>query len=270
MPSLSKSDMEILNQVIDDKRGAYRLRAGQRIYYLFIATDIFEEDTMCRPYLLIPSLPDLPDSPWTTATIVRGADGSPFISAISTDPLSEIQTVWHERCIDVLSLKRTRRLRSWTHEVQYDGGTAVAKIACFEWDLRRIERETAAYYKLTQHRIQHRDEPPIAPEFLGHLTENGRVMGFLLEKIDGERACISDLPDCEALVRRIHGLGMIHGDVNRYNFVVDRDGTEGVRLVDFEHFEDFSEEAAMEELLALPTELAEDTGRGATAKVSGR
>lgn len=266
MPSLPRSDMEILNQVIDDERGSYRLRAGRRVYYLHIATDVFEEDTMCRPYLLIPALPDLPDSPWTTATIELGADGSPSVSAISSDPLPEIQTVWHERRIDVLSLKRTRRLRSWTHEVQHDGGAAVAKIACFEWDVRRIERETAAYRKLARHRDE---QPPVAPEFLGHLTENGRVMGLLLQKVDGERACLDDLPDCEALLRRVHGLGMVHGDVNRHNFVVDRAGAGGVRLVDFEHFEDFDEERAMKELLALPAELAEDTGRGATSQASG-
>lgn len=266
MPPLPKSDMEILNQLIDDERGAYRLRADQRVYYLFITTDVFDDDTMCRPYLLIPSLPDLPDSPWTTATISRGADGLPYISHMSTDPLPEIQTAWHERRVDVLSLKRTRRLRSWTHEVQYDGGTAVAKIACFAWDVRRIERETVAYSILAQHGSLHPDESPIAPEFLGHLTENGRVMGLLLQKVDGERACISDLPSCEALVRRVHGLGMIHGDVNRYNFVIDRAGGEGVRLVDFEHFEEFDEETAREELLALPAELAEETGRGATVK----
>ncbi|KAH6688940.1 alpha-galactosidase A [Plectosphaerella plurivora] len=264
--SLPKSDMEILNQVIDDERGAYRLRAGQRVYYLFIAVDVFEEDTMCRPYLLIPSLPDLPDSSWTSATIVRGTDGAPLVTTISTDPLPEIKTVWHERRIDVLSLERTKRLRSWTHEVLYQGGTAVAKIACFAWDVRRIERETEAYRKLMQHRRQHPEEPPMAPEFLGHLTENGRVMGFLLQKIDGGPACIDHLPDCEALVRRVHRLGMVHGDLNRYNFVINRARTGCVRLVDFEHFKDFDEDSAMTELASLTAELVEDTGRGEVSR----
>lgn len=269
MATLPKSDMEILNQLIDDERGAYRLRAGQKVYYLTITTDVFDEDTMARPYLLIPSLPDLPDHPWTTATISRDADGSPFISNISTDPLPEIQSTWHEQRIDVLSLRRTRRLRSWTHEVQcHDGSTAVAKIACFEWDVRRIERETVAYSLLAQHRSRYPREAPIAPEFLGHLTENGRVMGLLLQKVEGEPACLGDLPACDALVRRVHGLGMIHGDVNRYNFVIDRATRDrDVRLVDFEHFEEFDEDTAKEELLVLPAELAEETGRGATAKL---
>ena len=58
---------------------------------------------------------------------------------VSNDPLPEVRTAWHERRVDVLSLKRTRRLRSGVHEVQYDGIPAVAKIACFDWDIARIE-----------------------------------------------------------------------------------------------------------------------------------
>lgn len=140
----------------------------------------------------------------------------------------------------------------------------VAKIACFDWQVARIERETWAYSLLTEHRHLHPDEPPIAPDFLGHLTENGRVMGFLLEKVEGTSASIDDLAICEALLRRIHGLGLIRGDVNRHNFIVDRESSRSgtVRLVDFEHAEDFDEEQARSELLSLPAELVEETGRG--------
>lgn len=97
------------------------------------------------------------------------------------------------------------------------------------------------------------------------MTENGRIMGLLLQKVDGEPACTDDLPGCEALVRRLHGLGLIHGDVNRYNFLVDRasEGA-GAHLVDFEHVEGFDDERARQELASLPAELAEETGRGST------
>lgn len=128
---LPKSDIEILSQCIDDENGNYRLRVGRRVHYLVISSGVFDDDTMCRPYLLIPRLPDLPDSPWTTMTISRGEDGS-LTSTISTDPLPEIQTTWHELRVDVLDLERTKRFRSGVHEVQYYGSPAIAKIACFE------------------------------------------------------------------------------------------------------------------------------------------
>ncbi|KAM5345887.1 hypothetical protein ACJ41O_011748 [Fusarium nematophilum] len=257
-----KPDIEVLSQLIDDEDGHYRLRVGRRVHYLTIPTDVFDDDTMCRPYLLIPKLPALPDSPWTTMRISRDENGS-LTSTISNDPLREIQTTWHETRIDILSLQKTRRFRSGVHEVQCNGSPAIAKIACFEWDVRRIERETWAYSVLARHQSQHPDEPPIAPNFLGHLTEDGRVMGILLQKVEGKSACIDDLADCEALLRRVHGLGLVHGDVNRYNFVVDRVAG-GMRLVDFEHAEEFDEALAKEELLSLPVELVEDAGRGST------
>ena len=141
--SISTADKEILSQVIDDENGSYRLRIGQRVHYLTIPTTTFDEDTMCRPYLLLPKLPHLPDSHWTSAIISRQEEGS-LTSTVSTNPLPEVQTSWDKLHIDVLSLKRTKRLRSGVHEVQYDNGTVIAKIACFDWDIPRIERETWA------------------------------------------------------------------------------------------------------------------------------
>lgn len=196
-------------------------------------------------------------------TISQDEDGS-LTSSISLDPLPEIRTAWHALRVDVLSLKRTRRFRSGVHEVRYNGAPAIAKIACFTWDVARIERETWAYSIMARHHSRHLNEPPITPDFLGHLTENGRIMGFLLRKLDGESACVDDLASCEALLRRLHRLGLVHGDVNRHNFLVDRVSGSGMRLVDLEYAEDFDEGLARVELLSLPAELAEETGRGAT------
>ncbi|KAB5547159.1 alpha-galactosidase A [Coniochaeta sp. 2T2.1] len=257
-----------LAQATDDERGCYRIRLGSRVHYLTIPVGVFDEDTMCRPYLLIPKLPDLPSDspPWTTMTISRDEDSGSLRTTTSTEPLPAIRTTWHEQRVDVLSLERTRRLRSGVHEVSYNGSPAVAKIACFEWDVARIERETWAYEVLAQH--SNEGTAPIAPAFLGHLTENSRVMGFLLEKVEGgEPACVDDLAGCEALLRRLHRkVGLVHGDVNRYNFLLDRGsgGGGGMRLVDFEYAEEFEEGLARAELLSLPAELAEDTGRGST------
>ncbi|KID60019.1 alpha-galactosidase A, partial [Metarhizium hybridum] len=132
-------------------------------------------------------------------------------------------------------------------------------------DRARDVGKTWAYSIIARLRRQHPEEPPIAPDFIAHVTENGRIMGLLLQKVDGEPACTDDLPGCEALVRRLHGLGLIHGDVNRYNFLVDRasEGA-GAHLVDFEHVEGFDDERARQELASLPAELAEETGRGST------
>ncbi|KAI1184140.1 alpha-galactosidase A [Nemania serpens] len=256
---------EVLSQEISDEEGMYRIRSGQHVYYLTISTDVFDEDTMCRPYLLLPQLPSLSDMPSRKIKLARNEDGSLAVTACY-DLLQEIEFTWHEKRIDVLSLPRIKRLRSGVFETLYEGRAAVAKIACFEWQIPSLTRETWAYCVLTK--IQRpSDGPPVAPEFLGHLTENGRVMGFLMEKLEGRPACSDDLAQCAALLKRLHGLGdlgLVHGDINRYNFIVEERPRSCVRLVDFSHAQDYDEKLAHAELESLPAELAEETGRGST------
>jgi hypothetical protein len=213
---------------------------------------------MCRPYILIPKLPDFPGAGWTAMRISRRAKHL-LRSTISYDPLPTIQRTWHPQNIEVLSLTQLKCHRSDVHEVLYKGHPAISKTACFEWDIRLIENETWAYSIISQH--QHPGESAIAPNVLGHLTENGRVIGFLLEKIDRKFASVDDLLNFEKALHRLHGLGLFHGDVNRYNFIVDRpDGH--VRMVDFEHAEVFDEMKAYVELESLASELVEETKRG--------
>ncbi|KAJ8123737.1 hypothetical protein ONZ43_g381 [Nemania bipapillata] len=128
----------------------------------------------------------------------------------------------------------------------------IAKIASFEWELPRIEQETRAYQLL--------EGSGLAPRFLAHIHENGRIMGFLLEKLEGRSASIQDLSGCEAALRKFYELGFVHGDVNRYNFLVTEDG---VKLLDFECFqENASPEAMSKELESLSAQLVDESGRG--------
>ncbi|KAH9214490.1 hypothetical protein DL95DRAFT_389460 [Leptodontidium sp. 2 PMI_412] len=146
--------------------------------------------------------------------ISRGANGV-IESTLSFQQLPAISEPRHPHRIDVLLLKRIKRHRSNVYEVLYEDQPAISKIALFEWDFRRIENETREYSTIREHLDQHPAEPPCALNFLGHLTENGRVIGFLLEKVEGEFASIGDMPNCQKVLRRLHGMGLIHGDANR-------------------------------------------------------
>jgi hypothetical protein len=73
--------------------------------------------------------------------------------------------------------------------------TIIAKIARFEWEIPRIERETRAYQLL--------EGSGLSPRFLGHIHENGRIMGFLLEKVEGRAASIQDLGICETALEKL-------------------------------------------------------------------
>jgi serine/threonine-protein kinase RIO1 len=59
-------------------------------------------------------------------------------------------------------------------------------------------------------------------------------------------------------------MGLIHGDVNRHNFIVDRSNGH-VRMIDFEHAGNFDEKQARLELESLASHLVEETGRGGPA-----
>ena len=107
-----------------------------------------------------------------------------------------------------------------------------------------------------------------APAFLGHLVENGRVMGMLIEKVEGRSAGIEDYGACEEVVRRFHERGFVHGDFNRYNFLVNEGMGEGevrVKLIDFENTEVYDASVAKRELEWLREQLREETGRGGPA-----
>lgn len=121
-----------------------------------------------------------------------------------------------------------------------------------------MDNETRVYSIIEEYRD---DGLAVAPAFLGHVAENGRVMGILLEKLEGDFASIDDLASCEGALSILHGMKIVHGDPNRHNFIIDRVKGD-VRLVDFEHAEPYEAAKALEELQSLRSELEETTGRG--------
>lgn len=137
------------------------------------------------------------------------------------------------------------------HVVNYNLELALAKIVRFEFELPWVGTEPAVYQAIDGHCI--------GPTFLGHLVEHGRVMGFLLQRVEGRHGDFSDLDACQAIVERLHSLGIVHGDFNRHNFLVS---PSDVTLIDFEAGEiDGSRDTMNTELTQLTEQLNED-GRG--------
>ncbi|KAF5693015.1 hypothetical protein FDENT_2453 [Fusarium denticulatum] len=262
--TVPKSDIEVLSQEIDEEEGQYRVRAGNRVHYVTIpgyasANRIFDQDTLCRPHLLVPEFPPFPDGDWTKMRLFRGPDGS-VQSDISFESLDEVEATWHPQHIDVLSLKRIKYHKQRVREVEYQGKIAISKIAILQWLVPQLEHETRIYEALTK--LQSPDEARLIPEVLGHLFEGGRNIGLLLEKIEGDYATPADLPECEATLRKLHKLGFVHGDANRHNFIIER-STGNVKMIDFEHAEEYDEKKAKAEIEELASELTDESGRGA-------
>ena len=175
---------------------------------------------------------------------------------LSTFVWREYKDKWHSTVIDYLELTKVDSMRPNVYQVTHPcfGTTIVlAKFAEFPWKIPFFEAETTAYSWL--------DGTGVGPKFLGHITEEGRIIGFLIEYFgDARSATAQDLAVCEQALRELHELNVMHGDINKYNFLI-RDG--GAVLIDFERAEKCDDKAELElELAALSGSLSDPSYRG--------
>lgn len=241
----------------DSVESEYRLRIGKQVKYLTIAPGTFDRDTLSFPSSSLPPLPK--DTEWTMACISRGQESRDLRAILSNRALAGVKCSWHQTRNDCLELQRTAQLTSTAYEATLHSDllagrpstpvTVVVKAARFEWEVARIGRETRAYQLL--------GGTGVASRFLAHVHENGRIMGFLLEKVEGRSASIQDLKVCEGALGRLHELGLVHGDVKWCNFLVQE---KGAQLIDFECTrESVDGDLMCKELETLRTELVDES-----------
>jgi predicted Ser/Thr protein kinase len=263
MPLNEQTVPVVISMEVDDENeeeSEYRLRIGDRVKYLKVAPRTFDRDILSFPLGALPPLPY--DGNWTVAKIYRDLESGELRNAFSYQKLAGVQNKWHNAQINVLDLERISQLTGSTFEAKFksglDGGlsptkTVIAKIARFEWEIPRIETETRAYQLL--------ENSGLSPRFLGHIHEEGRIIGFLLEKLESGNASPEELKECQLALRKFHDLGYLHGDVNRYNFLILKDE---VKLIDFEKFqENATTKVQAKEMESLKAELRDGSGRGA-------
>lgn len=105
----------------------------------------------------------------------------------------------------------------------------ILKMASFARDVGAMQREVEVYAHLFAMAANN-----LAPDFLGYVYEEheDRVVGFVMEDFEGRCASADDLDECLDVVKDLHNVGVIHGDLRPSNFIVDEDF--GVRVIDFE------------------------------------
>jgi predicted Ser/Thr protein kinase len=210
------------------------------------------------------SLPKFPeDHTWNVAYVNRDPSSGEVAMKLQQRTFIGITDLWHPVLVDCLDLKRIKQFTATTYEATYSGDeplatmnspAVIAKVARFEWELPRLSQETLIYKSL--------EDTGLAPRFIGHVHEHGRVIGFMLEKLEGREANINDLSSCQSALQHLHDIGILHGDANRYNFIIQDDKA---RLIDFEKSQLCHGATAYmrAEMESLSDELVEDTGRGA-------
>lgn len=210
--------IELLQAEVDENdQSFFRLLIdGRDIKYVTVEPGLYTTEDMCFGPSLVSLLPDLPSGDWNDGVVARNAiNGQPHFERVSRTAFPGISHQWHGTYVDYLDVTVGRKLRTGIYEVtcpQFDT-LVVAKFARFEWEIGYLENETIPYEWIDGHEV--------GPRFLGHLTEDGRVIGFLMERVTGARhANPDDLAVCQKSLRQLHELKIHHGDTNRFNFHV--------------------------------------------------
>jgi hypothetical protein len=239
----------------------FRIRVGRSAKYITVKAGALDAEALDDMPLdfenILPPL-QFSSKSWKSAVVSRSPATHDLEATLSSADMPAVKSIWNSELINCFDIERTEFLTLLTQECKSASGTdpevMVAKMARFYWEIPYIEAETRMYQVL--------DGRGIAPKFLGHIHEEGRVMGILLEKVaDGRPAAPADLGRCKAALRRFHALGYVHGDCNKYNLIIRPDDT--VVLIDFEKATKCDDQALMdEEKASLESQLAETTGRG--------
>ncbi|OIW27480.1 hypothetical protein CONLIGDRAFT_432151 [Coniochaeta ligniaria NRRL 30616] len=268
MEAAKNTNVQLLATLVDsdDKdESEYRfLIDGTHVKYVTVAPGILPKDDRTFAPAVLAGLPPLPLGNWNMGHVgYDSASGEPVFLRTAEADLPGIKTIWHATCIDHLELRKLERLRQNIHIVSHPlfDRPVVAKFTEFPWQTPYLEAETAAYQWI--------EGSHIGPRFLGHLTEEGRVIGFVLEYIGNARAAgPGDLAACQSVLKKLHSLGIRHGDINKHNFLVQRDGR--VALLDFETAK---KDASLDELEAeyqqLTKSLQDPSLRGAIRLAAG-
>ncbi|KLU91966.1 hypothetical protein MAPG_10914 [Magnaporthiopsis poae ATCC 64411] len=244
---------------------------NQSVKYITISGGLFEPLDMSFEPDLVPQLPPFPHGDWNTARISADAvTGLPCFEAMEKRLLPGITNLWHDVRIDYAELRMGRRLKSNVYEAtcaRLGSETVVAKFARFPWEICHVAAETTAYEWIEGHGI--------GPAFLGHLTEEGRVIGFVMARVGGggegpesgfRHAQEDDLPLCQSSLGRLHALGIRHGDTNKHNFLVHHDR---VTMIDFDvASRPASAEELEQEMQRLLDQLRDTSGRGGVYSVA--
>jgi hypothetical protein len=160
--------------------------------------------------------------------------------------------------VDVSSLNAITRPSFRTSEVSYNDKESYLKIARFPFELKWISQEIKAYHALRK--------SSLVPGLLGYACESqdhNRVIGFLVEKVNGHHAELEDLQACIEALEKLHGF-LIHGDICKYNIIVSSEGPKFIDLEDsvLVDAEKWSIELKDKERQSIARKLADDSGAG--------
>ncbi|OOO05636.1 RIO-like kinase [Aspergillus oryzae] len=256
-------DEEVLSLDLEENDFLYRIRRNSRIVYVSVLDGgILPPDYRTDGFLVLAKLQNIPkwNDKWKTLTVrntAQGIESSPDEfppHGLDLGQLNHPSAIF----VNILDLTTVSRISYRLSRVRHGDETWVLKIARFKHEIRSLQHEVSVYSKLMESGFS------FCPKFIGFVYEEtkDRTIGFLMEEISGRTPGIQDLKDCTETVRLLHEHGIVHGDLNKYNFLVTE---EGVKLFDFEVSaaqEDADPGSTEDELKGLAARLEDESGIG--------
>lgn len=237
------------------------LHNNKHIKYVTIAAGIYSSHDMCfAPTITALLEPLLPPGIWNYGYINKDPEtGLPHFAEFSQKEFPSVSNAWHPIKVDYLDLVLGGKLMPGVYDATCSQFTTplVAKFACWWWEIGYMEDECTAYQWIEGHNI--------GPRFLGHITEEGRVIGFLMERVadetgDARHPTPADLEVCQQALAKLHDLGILHGDLVKYNILVT---SKGAMLIDFSTARKSDDSSAFEkEKKSLEAQLCSESDRG--------
>ncbi|KAI5924345.1 hypothetical protein F4810DRAFT_709680 [Camillea tinctor] len=222
---------------------------GTSVKYGLIYMDAFHEEWYRASRVNSVILPDLPEE-WTWVCICLNKEtGMPFVLNYHNDPIQcEDIAAWHPMAFEYTEIAKIEQIRvdrgrkedrMWIVQHPSADKRCLMKIAEIPELMGHTKRETEIYKDL--------EGADIAPQFMGHVMEQGRIVGFLVEWIeDAEEPVLEFDTDLLAdALSKLHARGILHKDIHAGNFLIKDNRA---YIIDFEYSdwsnkdEDFDEE----------------------------
>lgn len=232
LPQISDT---LLDVDVGSTDGYYRLCREQngirKIVYVYISDiDVLPEDSRTSKDELFRDLSRLEewDSTWDTLRISLEA-GIPvcYINDFKPHGIPIGGLLDDQAYFNILDFTVLSHVKSRVRYVKLGSRHYYMKTARFRHEIRYLQQEVQVYDALRRHEFL------FAPDFIGYVYEGtkDRVTSFIIDALEGTRASIEDLRQCEEALHQLHSLNILHGDLVRDNFLVTRSG---VKLIDFE------------------------------------
>ncbi|KAM3447062.1 hypothetical protein MY3296_009106 [Beauveria thailandica] len=249
-------------------------RASSRIVYVHVlSTNFIPQDDRTYGPAVVRQLSKLAEwqREWKTLTIIanNNPDGAASEATLRISMDDFEPHFMSPECVydcyplfDITDFPRQHHIKTrlWRCPAQSEDAQVYLKLARFKFEIKALEREVKAYHKLRG--------SALAPALVGYVYEetHDRVVGFVTEEVIGH--CPRDAADyaaCSVALHKLHESGLVHGDLNKYNVLITKDGP---RFIDFEQSRLRNEvtnwnQLAQNEVHTLSASLSDESGLGA-------